>query len=127
MKSGLMIAVALLGTVLSTSAASGQNPAMRVEGACPGSLNIEVRGATPNGIIAILIGFQTGSTRIPSGACQGTMLGLDSRGLRVATIQRADREGTLALMPRVGPAACGKYLQAIDGRTCGTTNVVQIN
>lgn len=127
MKSRMATAAIVLGMVLSTSAALAQDPAMRIGGTCPGSLSIEVRGATPNGIIAILIGFQTGSTRIPAGACQGTTLGLDSRGLRVATVQRADREGTLMLAPRVGPGACGKYLQAIDGATCGTTNVVQIN
>lgn len=117
----------LLGSILMASTALGQDPVMRVTGTCPGTIRMEVTGATPNGIIAILIGFQTGSTRIPAGPCQGTTLGLSSRGLRVAGMARADRDGHLLSIHEARAPVCGKYLQAVDGGTCGTTNVVQID
>ncbi|MCC6906562.1 MAG: hypothetical protein IT430_01350 [Phycisphaerales bacterium] len=100
---------------------------LRIGGECPGSQSLEVVGATPNGIIAILIGFQTGSYTLPGGPCEGTMLGIGPQAPRVVAIRRADANGRLTLTGSVGTAACGKYLQAIDGATCGTTNVVQIN
>lgn len=102
-------------------------PRLRLSGECPGLLGIEITGMTPNGIIAILIGFQTGSYEIPGGACQGTVLGLSGQGLRIAGRVRADANGNFSSNHPAGTAACGKYLQAIDARSCGTTNVVQID
>jgi len=100
---------------------------LRMSGQCPGGMGIEVTGATPNGIIAILIGFRTGSFVIPGGPCQGTALGLGPQGLRVVARPRADQNGQVLISRNAGTAVCGKYLQAVDGGTCATTNVVQIN
>lgn len=101
-------------------------PRMQLSGSCPGSMQLSISGASPNGIIAILIGHQTGSAVIPGGRCEGTVLGLGPQGIRLLGTFRADANGSLILSRNVGTAVCGRFLQGVDGATCQTTNVVEI-
>lgn len=101
-------------------------PRMQLSGSCPGSMQLSISGASPNGIIAILIGLQTGSAVIPGGRCEGTVLGLGPQGIRLLGTFRADANGSLILSRNVGTAVCGRFVQGVDGATCQTTNVVEI-
>ncbi len=101
-------------------------PRLQVAGACPGTMRLTFTGGTPRSRIGILIAGETGSFTIPGGPCRGTVLGLGSRGLQVVATPLTDGDGRFELARNVGTAVCGRYLQAVDGPTCVTTNVVRI-
>lgn len=101
-------------------------PRLQLAGACPGSMTLTFTGGTPRSRIGILIAADTGSFTIPGGPCRGTVLGLSSRGLQIVATPLTDGDGRFEFSRNVGTAVCGRFLQAVDGPTCVTTNVVQI-
>jgi len=101
-------------------------PRLQLAGACPGSMTLTFTGGTPNSRIGVLIAAATGSYTIPFGPCQGTVLGLSSQGLQLIATPLTDGDGRYELTRNVGTAVCGRFLQAVDGPTCVTTNVVRI-
>lgn len=106
----------------------GETPSLRAIGTCPGRMGFEVTSATPNKQIAYLYAFGQGTIKIHNGyPCPGTTLGLNATA-KLATIQRADANGTATFITKVPAKACGRvFMQALDISTCATTNVVLVN
>lgn len=104
-------------------------PVLMLEGSCPGFMRAEVSGARPNRSILLLFAPSQGSYTLPLGHwCAGTRLGLNWRGLQIATAARADETGFAFFEGQAGQRACGGWLQTLnypDGG-CETSNVVQI-
>ncbi len=94
-------------------------------GTCPANLLFTVDRATPNGQVALLYAYGTGSFVIPGGfPCAGTTLGLNNT-VALGAMITAGPDGVAALNTSVPPAACGNFfIQALDIATCGTSNVV---
>ncbi|MFG0329051.1 MAG: hypothetical protein ACF8PN_04045 [Phycisphaerales bacterium] len=105
--------------------AGGGDPTLSVDGVCPGVMTFTAENMTPDGNVAFIYAFGTGSQTIPAGnPCAGTQLGLD-RSAQLGATQRADGSGVAVVMPNVPAAACGRvFIQALDLSSCGTTNVV---
>jgi hypothetical protein len=104
----------------------GAGPSLTVSGTCPGSMTAEVSGATPRGPVVLGFAMRTGSVIIPSGPCRGTQLGLGPQGLQQVATLRADANGDVTFRGNAPGSACGGFVQAIDGATCETTNVEQV-
>ncbi len=106
---------------------NGTTPSLRTLGNCPGRMGFEVTNATPNKQVAYLYAFGQGSIKVPNGyPCAGTTLGLNATA-KLATIQRADADGTATFFAKVPALACGLvYLQALDTSNCTKTNVVHV-
>lgn len=105
-------------------------PVLTIEGACPGALRAEVRGARPERSLLLLFSPNEGQTRLPKfyGCGMGVTLGLDWRGLKILAEVVADETGFAAIEGFAGPAACGAYLQTLNRPSggCETSNVAQI-
>lgn len=97
-------------------------PSLAVTGTCPGSLQLDVTGATAGGTVGFIYAFNTGSVTIPSGVCAGTQLGLDASAQLVGTAT-ADGTGLATLIGNAPAPACRGIVQAIDVSTCTTSNV----
>lgn len=95
-----------------------------VRGTCPGTLTVEWRGATPNRQQGLVFGASQGSTRIPNGACQGTILGLQGQVRLVNTFGTGSGSGSVN--GSAGTGACGGFLQLVEAGSCNTSNVRQI-
>lgn len=97
-----------------------------VTGSCPGTVNVAWENATPNRQQGIVFASNTGSFSIPSGPCQGTVLGLGSRNLRlVNTVGTGNGSGSVN--GQAGSGACGGYLQLVTvANPCVTSTVDQI-
>lgn len=109
-------------TRLTIEAAGGY--VLTVRGTCPGTLTIEWRGATPSQQQGLVFGADQGSTIIPTGPCQGTMLGVQGQVRLVNTFGTGNGSGSVN--GRAGTAACGHYLQLVEAGSCNTSNVRQI-
>ena len=97
---------------------------LSILGTCPGSVTIDILGATPNGKVAIAWSRSLGGATIPRGVCAGTEVDLsDPRLLAMVT---ADSGGGYSATPSLPPGACGAYLQAVDLESCAVSNVNQI-
>ncbi|MFG0329294.1 MAG: hypothetical protein ACF8PN_05280 [Phycisphaerales bacterium] len=104
-------------------------PEVRIEidGACPGFIDLALRGAPANSRIAIVAATAEGSYEIPAGlVCAGTQFGLGSEGLQLVLVADTDAEGAFSERVRAPQSSCGAYLQVISLLTCETSNVVQI-
>ncbi|MFG0329049.1 MAG: hypothetical protein ACF8PN_04035 [Phycisphaerales bacterium] len=110
---------------LFSNPASGQT--LTITGPCPGVKTLTVSGVTPNGRVFILRAFGTGSAVIPFGlVCAGTTLGLNNTAVLVGIIP-SDPFGNATTSTFVPAWGCGNvFVQAFDGMTCLTTNVVPI-
>lgn len=99
---------------------------LALSGTCP-NLTFEVVDATPNGQVALLYAYQTGSFVIPQGMpCAGTTLGLGS-SVALGTMMTADPLGNITLSATIPAGACGAvYLQALDLSSCDTSTVVAV-
>jgi hypothetical protein len=93
-------------------------------GPCPGTVTVEWRGATPNQQQGLVYGANQGSTTIPGGACQGTVLGLQGQVRLVNTFGTGSGSGTRS--GSAGTGACGGFLQLVEAGSCNTSNVRQI-
>lgn len=97
----------------------------KTSGTCPGPMTYQATGTTPGTLSKLLFALNTGSYVIPNGPCAGTVLGLGQAGLTV--VQTSPNNNGIAVFSGVaGPNACGKFLQAVDGGTCLTSNVVVV-
>jgi len=98
---------------------------LRIGGECPGTITVSWGGADPGRQQGVLFANTQGSFQIPTGPCQGTVLGLGSQGLRlVRTIGTGSGSGSVNSV--VGTGACGAFLQLIQLPTCAISNVAQI-
>ncbi|MFW5653811.1 MAG: hypothetical protein ACOC0P_07165, partial [Planctomycetota bacterium] len=100
-------------------------PSLSISGACPGSVTVEVTNVTPNGSVAIVYGFGSGPTTIPSGfPCSGTVLNVGNPNLDYQVVS-ADASGVATLNAFAPAVACGAVqVQALDLTDCETSNVV---
>lgn len=100
-----------------------------VSASCPqgGPIEVEWYGATFNGPVALLWARRGGSYRIPGGQpCAGTILDLESSGLRVVFTGVSGPDGSRRLVAQTGPEVCGTFLQFLDLSTCGPSNAARI-
>ncbi len=109
--------------------APGQDFDLTISGACPGRIVLAWRGAMPPNPLAICYSHETGTFRLPAGACGGTITGLGPRGLRLVRVipSRPDGQG------RAGGEAtaefCGGYVQLIlftGYSECPVSNVARL-
>lgn len=93
---------------------------------CPGNKTISATGATPGGPVAFLRSNNAGGFIIPGGVCAGTATGL-AAPVTLIQIVNANGSGNASINGNVPQAACNRiHVQAIDGATCGTSNVIII-
>lgn len=97
-----------------------------VTGTCPGTVNVAWENATPSRQQGIVFASNTGSFSIPNGPCQGTVLGLGTRNLRlVNTIPTGNGSGNVN--GNAGAGACGGYLQLVTvANPCEASTVDQL-
>lgn len=113
--------------VTGTDGCGGGGLTLIGEGDCPGRYSATARGATAGGPVAFLRSNSAGSFVIPGGACAGTQTGLGAP-VTLVQIVNADANGLATVSGNVPAAACGVInVQAIDGTTCATSNVIVIN
>lgn len=91
-----------------------------VSGTCPGQITVAWSGAEPNAQQAIVFGQSEGSTIIPGGVCQGTMLGIQGNVRLVNTVPTGNGSGQVS--GNAGTAACGGYIQLVTVPGCATSN-----
>lgn len=101
---------------------------LSVSGSCPGVMTASVSKATAGGQVALIYSFGIGGFVIPTGQpCAGTVLGLSSAGITLATTLTADASGNASFPANVPGGACGRvFVQALDVTTCTTSGVVGI-
>ena len=99
-------------------------PMTSVAGSCPGTVTITVRGATPDGQIAIAWDQGYGRFTIPGGDCPGTVLDLASPVL--VGIFAADGTGSFEATRDLGAFECTGWVQAVDVTSCAVTNVTPL-
>ena len=96
---------------------------LSVRGECPGEISLVATGATPGGLVGFAYGFAEGATAVPP--CPGVFV--DIAGAVLAGTDIADKGGTASISGFVPEAACGKvFVQAVDVRTCLTSNTAVI-
>lgn len=113
-----------------TTSDNGCEPmyAMRLGGSCPGLITVEWSGATPDRTQGLAFGNRIGKTRIPqSYPCTGFVLGLAGQ-VRLVDPPGFFSTGSGAgqLSGKAAPAACGGYLQLVEGGSCRMSNVARI-
>ncbi len=105
-------------------AGGGSRYTLRVTGRCPGTVSVAWSNATPSRQQGIVFGNNQGTTTIPSGACQGTQLGLQGSVRLVNTVGTGNGSGSVN--GQAGTGACGHYLQLVESGSCNTSNVARI-
>ncbi len=113
------------------SAAPAQPAALTlyVSATCPegGPARVGWTGATPSKPVILIYSAEFGSFRVPDGSpCEGTILGLGVKLLRVIFHGNSSPGGSRILQAHTGPGACGNYLQLLDLTTCELSSVVLI-
>ena len=107
----------------------GSDPfVLTIPGPCPGPATASVSGASPNGPVGFLYALGRGSFVIPAAfTCAGATTGLSPNGIALAGTVTADPFGNASLAASLPPFACGRVsVQAVDGTTCKTSNVVDL-
>lgn len=102
----------------------GTSYSLRVSGQCPGTLTVSWSNATPNRQQGIVFGQRDGNTTIPTGPCQGTVLGLAGGVRLVNTVGTGSGSGSVN--GQAGTGACGGRLQLVESGSCETSNVASI-
>jgi hypothetical protein len=92
---------------------------IQVSGLCPGTLEVTVGGATPNGPVMVVAGVPNQSDTLPTDPCIGIFVDVGNPVIRGKGT--ADASGTLTLTPTVPSFSCGRGLQAVDVATCNTS------
>ena len=95
-----------------------------LSGSCPGSMTVEITGATAGATVAIGIGSGTDGTMLPGGPCAGTMIDLSGIGTRRELT--ADPTGTVSFNAEPGAGICGGLIQAVDFATCEASAIVTV-
>ncbi|MEO0972877.1 MAG: VCBS repeat-containing protein, partial [Pseudomonadota bacterium] len=86
-------------------------------GSCPGTVNLDGRGATPGAQVIVLTGDSLRARELPEGSpCPGLRLGL--RGLSVLSVFTADAEGNFGGDLNAAAGECGAFVQAVELATC---------
>jgi len=91
-------------------------PEIAFFGECPGTLNVEVSGATPNGGIAVIRGDELGESLVPGGPCIDARLPLDSAQL--VNVIRADANGAKQATVTLDADDCSGFVAVVDVRSC---------
>jgi glycosylphosphatidylinositol phospholipase D len=101
-------------------------PAMdlAISGTCPGSIVLDITGASPVGSVAIGSGPGRGTFTLAAGVCAGATIDLDSPQLE-ATVT-ADANGLISLTATVAAGACGRFVQSLDWATCLVSNLARV-
>ncbi len=94
-------------------------------GVCPGRVTVTWEGATPSSTVALIYAKNTGSFVIPFGPCEGTVLGLGSRSIRLVSTFPSGSNGSGSRSGNSQAGACLGYMQMHDLPGCNLTNVVQ--
>ncbi len=110
--------------VFAIDCGGGSNYTLDVTGTCPGSVNVAWSGATPSRQQGIVFGNNLGTTTIPTGPCQGTVLGISGSVRLITTIGTGSGSGSIN--GQAGNGACGHYLQLVQSGSCETSNPDQI-
>jgi len=110
--------------IFSIDCGGGGNYTLDVTGTCPGTVNVAWSNAEPNVTQGIVFGSRLGNTTIPTGACQGTVLGIAGNVRLVNTVNTGSGSGSIN--GQANPGACGGYLQLVQGSDCATSNPDQI-
>jgi len=97
---------------------------LRIRGECPGTVSLAWSGATPSRQQGLVFGVQTGSTTIPGGVCQGTVLGISGGVRLINTFGTGNGSGTV--FGEAGSGACGGFLQLVEAPSCNVSNPFQI-
>ncbi|MFG0329050.1 MAG: hypothetical protein ACF8PN_04040 [Phycisphaerales bacterium] len=111
---------------LLANTANGQT--LSITGPCPGVRTATVTGVSPFAPVYFLRAFGTGSAVIPTNfICAGTVLGLNNTAV-FAGLTTADAFGNATMTAFVPRQGCSGlvWIQAFDGSTCLTTNVVPL-
>ncbi|MFT4621954.1 MAG: hypothetical protein ACI8PZ_000606 [Myxococcota bacterium] len=106
----------MLTLMFAATAAFALPPELAVSGSCPGPMDIAIRSATPDGMIAVLRGAGPGSASIPGGPCEDVVSGLS--GLALVTTIRVDGSGNRTLSPTLRPEVCAASIQILDLSSC---------
>jgi hypothetical protein len=100
-------------------------PTLDVQGTCPGTIGLRVRGATPGGQLAFITANSLGASTIPAGPCAGTPTGI--RGaITLRTLTRADAAGTKIVQVPAGAPVCGAPIQVLDLSSCALTPATRL-
>lgn len=103
---------------------------LSITGRCPpaGPMLLTWAGAQPGAPVVVLYASQPGQVVIPGGyACEGTTLGLSGARLTLLANGVSDGSGGRTLSVIVNRRACGGVLQAVNLRTCATSNVERLD
>lgn len=131
MRIPLLLSVALLPFVFSAPAYSGgpalgTGPALAINGSCPGTVDLDMSGMTPNRVVAVAYSLGTGTSTLNRGSCAGITLDLASPH-QVGGILQADANGDVTLQVDIPTNGCGAVtFQALDIRSCALTNTASI-
>ena len=98
---------------------------LSISGDCPGRVTVSWRGATPNEQQGLVFGASQGNTTIPTGVCQGTVLGIQGQ-VRLVNTMGTGPNGEGSVSGNAGTAACGHFLQLVEVPSCNVSNVVEI-
>ena len=99
---------------------------LTTSGTCPGQVTVTWSNATPNTSLALVFAKNTGSFAIPSGPCQGTVLGLGTQGIRLVNTFPSGANGSGSRSGNAGTSSCRGYLQMVEVPGCSLTNVAQL-
>jgi hypothetical protein len=102
---------------------------LSVSGQCPGRVTVSWSGGNENGAQqGLVFGNNLGNTNIPNNQpCAGTPLGISGNVHLVSPPGIfGNQGGSGSVSGNVGTAACGHYLQLVEGGSCMTTNVANI-
>ncbi|MHC4822734.1 MAG: FG-GAP-like repeat-containing protein [Planctomycetota bacterium] len=99
------------------------------DGLCDEMNDFVFSGATPGGLIVVLIANDTGTFVLPPQTpnCAGTVVGLDGASIMIGGFQIADVNGEFAGSFWGGMASCGQWMQIIDVETCNVSNLSQLH
>jgi len=99
---------------------------LSTSGSCPGQVTVTWQNAMPNTNLALVFAKNTGSFAIPTGPCQGTILGLGTQGIRLVNTFPSGPNGSGSRSANAGTSSCRAYLQMVEVPGCNLTNVAQI-
>ncbi len=118
------VAVPAFLLVAAVSSQSAAQATLTVTGTCPGSITIDVSGATPFGPVILASSPTPGPFLVTGGPCAGTLLGLASPSIfKTATLGPSGSASTTLTAPA---AACGLNLQLVDLAACTASNVATL-
>ncbi len=97
---------------------------LALEGTCPGQMTVSIEGATPSTALDLFQGLALGSSEVPVGPCEATVLQITDPD-RIASIGvNADGNGSIVL--ELTDPDCGQWLQGVTQLDCKPSNVVQL-